>query len=306
MTEPSIIVIGNANVDVTTYVPHTPGPGATVLGTDFSVGMGGKGANQAVAASRAGGHVAFVGRVGTDSFGEMMLENLGGEDLDLSSLNQVPGPSGVATIWVESSGENRIAVFAGASASLTGAEAVHHLAGFRQAHIVVSQLEIRQEVIAEFLSAARDKGMTTILNTAPYSRLDPRILKNTSWLIANESEMAELLIDGGVDSHPTVSPEVMDHTFADWSAQLECSLIVTLGGKGAIACHDGVVFRVEAPAVKALDTVGAGDCFVGFFAAGLDENLTWQESITRAVGAASDSVTRLGAQSSYPTRPAQR
>jgi len=118
--------------------------------------------------------------------------------------------------------------------------------------------------------------------------------------------MAELLIDGGIDSHPTVSPEVMDHTFADWSAQLECSLIVTLGGKGAIACHDGVVFRVEAPAVKALDTVGAGDCFVGFFAAGLDENLTWQESITRAVDAASDSVTRLGAQSSYPKRPAQR
>ena len=94
-------MIGNANVDVTTYVPHTPGPGATVLGTDFSVGMGGKRANQAVAASRAGGYVALVGRVGTDSFGEMMLETLGREELDLSSLNQVPGPSGVGTIWVE-------------------------------------------------------------------------------------------------------------------------------------------------------------------------------------------------------------
>lgn len=95
------------------------------------------------------------------------------------------------------------------------------------------------------------------------------------------------------------------HTFAAWFKQLECSLIVTLGGKGAIACHEGVVFRVEAPTVKALNTIGAGDCFVGFFAAGLDADLRWQESITRAVGAASDSVTRLGAQSFYPDRPAQ-
>ena len=95
------------------------------------------------------------------------------------------------------------------------------------------------------------------------------------------------------------------HLFAAWFKQLECSLIVTLGGKGAIACHEGGVFRVEAPAVKALDTAGTGDCLVGFFAASLDAELTWQESITRAVGATSDSVTRLGAQSSYPDRPAQ-
>jgi len=303
MSTPIIIVIGNANVDLTTYLSRIPGPGETVLGRDFSIGMGGKGANQAVAAARAGGDAAFIGRVGDDDFGNLMLSTLGKETLNLSALRKISGPSGVASILVDDTGENRIAVFAGASASLTASDAVGHLEEFSGARFVVSQLEIDQTVIAATFVAARHHNMVTILNTAPYAEILPQIMENTSWLIANEGEMSALLTDRGIDHSRDMSPADIEANLPQWSNELGCSVIVTLGPKGALGCHEGVVSHATAPPVKAVDTVGAGDCFVGFFAVDLERGATWQEAMSSAVLAASESVTKPGAQSSYPKPP---
>jgi ribokinase len=302
MKNSSIVVIGNANIDLTTYVPRAPEAGETVLGTHFSTGMGGKGANQAVAAARAGSDVALIARVGQDSFGEMMTRALTAEGLDLTQLTEVEGPSGVATIWVDSLGENRIAVFPGASSSLTAKDAQSSVATHTSAHILLSQLEIDQDVVAAALQAGISQGMTTILNIAPYAPLRPGILDNTTWLVANEGEMGALLVDRGIESHADLSAIPLHHNMPRWSQELGCNLLITRGPDGAAGCSlDGEIFDYAAPLVKALDTVGAGDCFVGFFAAFLDHGLTWHHALKGAVLAASDTVARPGAQSSYPS-----
>lgn len=302
MNTSGIVVIGNANVDLTTYVPRTPEAGETVLGTHFSTGMGGKGANQAVAAARAGADVALIARVGQDSFGALMTRALTAEGLDLTQLTEVEGPSGVATIWVDSAGENRIAVFPGASSSLTAEDARSSLASHPQARILVSQLEIDQGVVAAALEAGTSQAMTTILNIAPYATLHPGILQNTTWLIANEGEMGALLVDRGIESTADLSSTSVHRAMSRWSQELGCNLLITLGRDGAAGCSlDGDTFRYAAPPVKALDTVGAGDCFVGFFAAFLDHGLTWHQALKGAVLAASDTVAIAGAQSSYPS-----
>jgi ribokinase len=144
--------------------------------------------------------------------------------------------------------------------------------------------------------------MTTILNIAPYAPLRPGILDNTTWLVANEGEMGALLVDRGIESNADLSATSVHHAMSRWSQELGCNLLITLGPDGAAGCSlDGDIFRYAAPPVEALDTVGAGDCFVGFFAAFLDHGLTWHQALKGAVLAASDTVAIAGAQSSYPS-----
>lgn len=307
MSGARIVVIGNANVDLTTYVPRTPEAGETILGSDFSIGMGGKGANQAVAAARAGSRVAFIGRIGRDAFGEMVHSALGDEGLDLTELASVDGPSGVASIYVEDSGENRIAVFPGASRSLSADDARAAVLRQSDARTLVAQLEIDQSVVVAALHAASSHAMVTILNIAPYASLLPGILANTTWLIANEGELAALLEDNGLDTSDVASPASLATQLPAWVEKLGCNLVVTLGSEGAIGCVGGEEpFAHKPPKVSALDTVGAGDCFVGFFASFLDAGLSWQQALSGAVTAASDTVTRAGAQSSYPSKDEAR
>ena len=303
MSTPDIVVLGNANVDLTTYVEHAPAKGETVIGHDFSIGMGGKGANQAVAAARAGSQVAFIGRRGDDTFGDLIHSSLSEEGLHLEHLVQVSGPSGNATIYVEDNGANRIAVFPGASATLTSddvAAAVNSLSGARY---FVSQLEVPQETVLTGLRAAGDEGMIRILNTAPYSPLIPGVAENTDWLIANEVEMDGLLSKVGMFDSVEGSVEKLEAAIPQWSKALGCNLVVTLGSKGALGftVEDGAFFA-EAPTVSAVDTVGAGDCFVGYFVSLMSEGNQWQGALKGAVTAASESVQRPGAQSSYPSR----
>ncbi len=300
-----IVVLGNANVDLTTYVERAPNDGETVIGRDFTVGMGGKGANQAVAVARAGGDVAFIGRLGDDSFGDLMWEGLSGEGLDLTHLVRVPGPSGVASISVDPLGTNRIAVFLGASTTLTPDDAKGAITEFSGATILVSQLELGYDVVLAGLHTARSIGLTTILNTAPYRALTPDVLEATDWLIANEVEAEELLRDFGLDSDFVLDREHVLSSITAWAESLGTNLIVTLGELGAVGVAMGQAPYVsKAPAVDAIDTVGAGDCFVGFFAALLDGGFSWQQAIDGAVIAASHSVQHPGAQSSYPSRVA--
>jgi ribokinase len=298
----NIVVIGNANVDLTTYLDRAPDNGETVLGNDFTIGMGGKGANQAVAASRAGGNVAFIGRVGDDAFGDMVLDALTQEGLNLESLLRVPGKSGVASIYVDQDGGNRIAVYTGASATLNPTAARQGIAGHTPVEILISQLEINQETVLAALEAATTQGATTILNTAPYAPLIPGVLQNTTWLIANEVEITGVMESvGGEMSEITDNPETLAQLLPDWSEALGCNLIVTLGAAGALGYATGEKpFSYQPEPVVALDTVGAGDCFVGYFAALLHEGLPWQQALAGGVMASSDSVQRAGAQSSYP------
>lgn len=303
MSSAPLVVIGNANVDLTTYVTNAPERGETVIGTGFSIGMGGKGANQAVAAARAGAHVAFIGRVGEDAFGDMVLEALTGEGLDLEHLARVPVPSSVASIYVESGGANRIAVFSGASGTLDGDGARAIVSAQTNLKILVSQLEIDVSVAAEALAAARELGATTILNTAPASVLSADILANTTWLIANEVEIATVL--AGVGLQLDAAPELSDilANIGTWANALGCNVVVTAGEHGAVGYQEGFdVFHCRTDPVVAEDTVGAGDCCVGYFAALLSEGLPWQQALAGGVIAAGDSVTRAGAQSSYPTK----
>ncbi len=301
MSTPNIVVLGNANVDLTTYVEHAPAEGETVIGHDFSMGMGGKGANQAVAAARAGSEVAFIGRRGDDPFGDMIYTALSAEGLHLEHLLQVPGPSGNATIYVENSGANRIAVFLGASASMTASGAAEALASLSSARYFVSQLEVNQEIALAGLQAAGEHGMVRILNTAPYSPLIPGITANTDWLIANEVEMEGLLGEHGLSATVEGPPAELVTLIPRWSKAIGCNLVVTLGSKGALGFtpEDGASFA-EAPAVSAVDTVGAGDCFVGYFVSLMSQGNLWQGALRGAVHAASQSVQQPGAQSSYP------
>jgi ribokinase len=298
-----VVVIGNANVDVTSYVPEVPAEGETVLSDDFSIGMGGKGANQAVASSRAGSPTAFIGAVGSDSFGDYMWQGLASESLNLDSLARLEGQSGVASIMVDRSGANRIAVFVGASGLVTTSDADKAISTHVSGRFLISQLEISQEVVAASLAQAKSQGMTTVVNTAPYRPLSEEMLANTDWIIANEVEAGALLADSGIDTVVGESPESVIAQISSWSHHLGVNLVITLGKSGAVGVErDGVAFHAHAPRVKAVDTVGAGDCFVGYFVALLDQGFSWQQAMTGAVGAASWSVQHPGAQSSYPPR----
>ncbi len=301
MPHAPLVVIGNANVDLTTYLQRAPEVGETVLGHNFSIGMGGKGANQAVAAARAGAQVSFIGRVGEDAFGDMVLGALTEEGLELEHLVRVPAPSGVASIYVEDGGANRIAVFTGASGTLTSDSAAKAVEAHDGLKVLISQLEIDQQAVEAALSTARAKGAQTILNTAPALPVSEGILRNTTWLIANEVEIATVLGGAGVATPEQISVEEVAAGIEGWAKALGCHVIVTLGDKGAIGHVPGDgTFHFASGPVTAQDTVGAGDCFVGYFAAHLIDGLPWRNALAGGVLAASDSVTRAGAQSSYP------
>ncbi|MFZ9102218.1 MAG: ribokinase [Pontimonas sp.] len=296
MSSVPIVVFGNCNIDLTSYVKSMPSDGETVLGTDFTIGMGGKGSNQAVAAARAGGTVAFVGAIGNDDFGDMAWSHLSSDGLALDCLTRHDLPTGVANITVDERGRNRIVVALGASQRLTPTAVTDALDHFDGVEMVVSQLEVGLDVVEAGLVEAKKRGITTVLNTAPFSPLSPAILDATDWLIANEVEAAALV---GADSAALDSRSVRD-SIATWAESLGVSLIVTLGGEGAIGCVAGEVSHSAAPVVTAVDTVGAGDCFVGYFCSFLQEGMSWQQAMRGAVHAASLSVQKAGAQNSYP------
>lgn len=298
-----IVVLGNTNVDLVAYVPHEVAEGETVIASDFKIGLGGKGANQAVATTRAGSRVSFIGCVGDDSFGEMMQEGLSGEGIDLAHLKKVDGASGNATIWVQPDGANRISVFMGASAELTPEDVEDAVASNAQAHFFVSQLELGQEVVRAGLRSAKAHGMTTVFNIAPYAPLLPEILDNTDWLIANEGEIEELLRQAGLEASLDASPQELLAHIPSWSEAIGTNLVVTMGSQGALGYAIGSEpYFATAPKVTAVDSVGAGDCFVGYFVAALSGGYSWQQALGTGVHAASESVQRFGAQASYPPR----
>jgi ribokinase len=289
---PSIVVVGSANIDLVAYLDRTPGPGETVLGRTFNQRFGGKGANQAVMAARLGASVAFVGAVGDDAYAGQTIANFEAEGIDVGGLARVPGPSGLASIWVEPDGTNRIVVIAGANGLVSAAVAAGGIEAVDAVDVVIGQLEIPQAATAAAFRAAKAHGAMTILNPAPAAALDAELLTAADWLVPNEIEL-EQLAGGAISS---------DDDLLRYAGAAGRGLVVTLGAAGAaVVTADGVV-RVPAPEVVAVDTVGAGDAFVGAFAAGLGLGLEPVEAVRLGIACASDSVTRPGAQASYPDR----
>ncbi|HEY8238813.1 MAG TPA: ribokinase, partial [Candidatus Limnocylindrales bacterium] len=286
---------GSLNIDLVAYAARVPGAGETVLGDRFQMGFGGKGANQAVMAARLGARVSMVGALGDDVYAGMTVDNLIAQGVDAAHVARVDGSSGVAPIWVEPDGTNRIIVVAGANDAVdpaTAADAVRALEGVA---VVVGQLEIPQRVTAAAFVAAREVGAVTILNPAPAAALDPTLLDGADWLMPNETEFAIL---AGVDSFDPAD----DAALLAFAATIRPRLVVTLGSRGAgLVTKDGTVERVPAIRVDAVDTTGAGDAFVGAFAYGLAAGLPELTAMRLGIACASDSVTKTGTQSSFAT-----
>ena len=284
-----IVVIGAANTDLTTYVDRIPDSGETIHGNNFTTGFGGKGANQAVMAARCGAQVHFIGKIGEDVFGKAIADNFVKVGINSRFVETSSTPNGVAHIWVDGAGENRIIIIPGANHEIEVTKAVEAINAIEDLAIVVAQCEIKQEVTLAAFKAAKARGCTTILNPAPYQQLSAELLGLTDWLIPNETEFREL--------HGTLpsSDDVLK------SFRPGKSTIVTLGSEGAVYISPTAeLHRVGAPKVTAVDTTGAGDAFVGSFAYALASGKDPIEAMKFGVSIASFSVTRKGAQSSYP------
>ncbi|MEA2673524.1 MAG: ribokinase [Chloroflexota bacterium] len=299
-TDPVLAVVGSLNIDLVTYTSRVPGAGETVLGDRFVMGFGGKGANQAVMAARLGARVSMVGALGDDVYAGMTVDNLIAQGVDAAHVARVAGSSGVAPIWVEPDGTNRIIVVGGANDAVdpgAAAAAVRSLAGVG---VVVGQLEIPQAVTAAAFRAAREVGATTVLNPAPAATLDADLLDGADWLIPNETEFAIL---AGIDRFDPSD----DAALVAFARQVRSRLVVTLGSRGvALVTEAGAVERMPAVRVEAIDTTGAGDAFVGAFAYGLAAALPELTAVRLGILCASDSVTRHGTQSSFATRDGAR
>jgi ribokinase len=299
MTEPRIVVVGSTMIDLVAYADRLPDDGETVVGSSYQTGFGGKGANQAVVAARFGARVAMVNTLGDDGHGDSYLEHFAAEGIDTSFVRRAPGSSGVAPIWVDANGTNRIIIVPGANLEVrpeVAAEAVESFAP----RVVIGQFEIPQATTTAGFAAARRLGATTILNPAPGAAVEPDLLAVTDWLVPNETEFA--LVTG---QPLRGTPDEEAAAIGTTAATLGCSVVVTLGERGALVVRPGEPpTRVETPRVTAIDTTGAGDAFVGAFAVGLALGMAAVDAARLGCGAAADSVTRLGTQTSYPDRAA--
>jgi ribokinase len=290
---PRIAVVGSLNIDLIAYTQRVPNAGETLLGDDFRMGFGGKGANQAVMAARLGAKVSMVGALGDDVFAEMTFENLERQGVDPRHVARVDGSSGVAPIWVEAGGQNRIIVVPGANDRVDADAAADAVRSMSDVRAVIGQLEIPQRVTLAAFRAAREVGATTIFNPAPAAPMDPALLALTDWLIPNEHELA-LAAGGPIDLDD-------DAALMAGAARIDTRLVVTLGARGAAVVGDQRVDRLPANDVQAVDSTGAGDAFVGAFAFGLAAGLDDLAAVRLGIACASDSVTRHGTQSSYAT-----
>ncbi|MHC5033991.1 MAG: ribokinase [Planctomycetota bacterium] len=294
-----IVVVGSINTDLTIVAERLPGPGETVLGGEVLRAGGGKGANQAVAAARAGAQVAFVGRIGDDEFGRAAIEGLQKESINTDCTRvDTRAASGVALITVDSAGENLITVAPGANARVAPSDVHDARALIAEADVVLLQLEIPPETVRAAVAAAHEAGARVLLNPAPApaEACLGDLLNGLDYLTPNVGEGARL---SGM--HPDRSPEEIARALADEGVG---AVFLTLGAEGVCVCDGTECFRAAAPEVEAVDTVGAGDCFSGTLAVALAEGMTLRDAARFAACAAALSVQKAGAQPSLPRREA--
>ena len=291
-----VLVVGSVNADLVVRAPRLPERGETVVGSGFALHSGGKGANQAVAAARLGGRVAFWGRVGDDAFGRRLRDNLAADGVEVTRLTASPGAStGVALIEVEErSGENRIVLVPGANAQLDAAAL--DPAFFRGGRVLLVQLEVPLEVVRRAAELARAAGVRVLLDPAPAVPLSPELLSLADWVLPNEHE-AQVLTGVAVDDVAAAR-----RAAAALRRAGAARAVVKLGARGAFL-DDGEERRLfPGHRVPAVDATAAGDCFAGALAVALVEGKTPGEALEFANRAAALSTTRPGAQDSLPRR----
>lgn len=288
-----ITVFGSTNLDQIGTVTRLPKPGETVAGGTFSMAPGGKGANQALAARRAGAKVLHVSAVGDDAFADLATELLRDGGVDLSQLRRAEATTGIAMIFVDAAGENVIAILPGANGTVSAEDAETGLAGLSATDTLLVQQEVPQAATRKALEIAREKGARSILNTAPFLPDTAKLAPLADIVVANETEFS--LLTG----RPIAE---LDMAMQDWVNRTGRTIVVTLGPEGARArTPDGPV-SVPAHKVKPVDTVGAGDTFCGYLAAGLDAGHSLEAALRRAAVAGSLACLKPGAQPAIPTK----
>lgn len=287
-----IVVIGSINLDMITSVDRLPGPGETVRGSGFTTAAGGKGANQALAAARAGAKVRMIGAVGKDGFATEALACLKDGKVDLSGISEIHAATGTAAILVDEAGENMIAVAPGANDSVLLGDLAK--AFLKRGDVVLLQLEIPLQTVEAALDAARTAGALTVLNTAPFRSEAAGFLGKADYVVANETEFdlyGEALALAGRDR-----PARM-RAYAQKTGR---AVVVTLGGDGVIAATPQDFLEVPALKITPVDTVGAGDTFCGYLGAALSSGLPLAAALERAAAAGSLACLKPGAQPAIP------
>ncbi|MEN6410049.1 MAG: ribokinase [Anaerolineaceae bacterium] len=287
-----ILVLGSLNMDLVVRSPRHPQPGETILGGEFNTFPGGKGANQAVAAARLGASVEMIGRVGTDAFGDALLATVAKDGVSTAHILRDAAATGVALITVDAAGQNTIVVASGANARVSPQDVDAASGAFENAAALVLQLECPLPAVVRAAEAAKARRIPVILNPAPAQPLPAHLLSGVDYLIPNQTELA--LLSGGIT-------DLNEAVRWQKSQNIRC-LIVTLGGEGVWASDETGTHRLPAFNVTPLDTVAAGDAFVGAFAVALSEGQPLEQALRWGNAAGAISVTRAGAQPSLPTR----
>jgi ribokinase len=292
-----IVVIGSSNTDMVVKSDRLPAPGETVLGGKFQMIPGGKGANQAVAAATLGGQVSFVAKVGDDMFGKAAKTGFERIGIDISQvLTAEEAPSGVALIMVDDHGENSISVALGANNELSVADIEGAGALIRDAEFLLIQLEIPIASVERAVALARQHGTRVVLNPAPARQLSPELLKNVDIITPNESEVKLLT---GVEVTDLASARAAARLLRESGIPV---VIITMGAEGAYVLSENVDELIPGIKVPVVDTTGAGDTFNGALTVALAEQMELQEAVAFANRAAACSVTKMGAQTSAPSR----
>jgi ribokinase len=291
-----VLVIGSANIDVSVTTAVLPRPGETVIGQGSLISLGGKGANQAVAAAACGAATQFVGRVGHDAFGRMIRDGLTARQVGIDELrSSADAATGLAVIAVEDSGKNCIIVVPGANGRLAPADLDALRPSIRRAAVVVLQCEIPMATMYRAIELCAASGPSVILNPAPYRDLElARIARQIAYLVPNETEAAQM----GGRPIETVN-DAQDCASSLHAQGIEC-VIITLGAQGCVVADEGRARHYPGHVVRAIDTTGAGDAFVGCLAASLAVGRSRDQSIRRALLYSALSTTQRGAQASYP------
>jgi len=296
-TPPRIAVVGSANVDMTTFAEHFPKAGETIFGQNFDLGFGGKGANQAVAAKLCGADVFMVARVGSDLFGPATIKNFEALGIDAAHVKQVEGvSSGVAPIFVEPSGQNRIIVVKGANDRLKPADVDAASDLLKRAQCIVMQFEIPIETVYYTIQFAKKNNVRCVLNPAPAQAIDMHAIEGLDYFIPNESE-AETIT--GLPVRTVADAKLCAEKFLQSGVR---RVLVTLGANGSLLASKDGMQHVPPYAVKSVDSTGAGDAFIGSFATFLGEGMSELEAVRRANLYAGLSTTSVGTQKSFFTR----
>ena len=296
MSPKTILVIGSSNTDMTAKTAELPRPGETVLGGVFTMGAGGKGANQAVAAQRLGGKVKFICKVGKDMFGDNSIAQYEKEGLDTSGILRSELPSGVALIYVDSHAENCIVVASGANGDLTEDDIEKSRKDLESCDILLLQLESPIPSVLKAAKIAHQAGKTVVLNPAPACPLPEELFRNIDLFIPNETELSTF------SGMPVTSQEEAQAAAKAMQAKGVGKLIVTMGSKGALICEGGPSVFVPAHKVKAVDTTAAGDTFCGALCVAISEGKSLKEAAEFACAASALTVQKMGAQNSIPYR----